>query len=425
MSVIRAEIEVDETDIPSVTIGQPAKVTIDALPDKTFVGKVTEVGNSPIARRPARRSTTRATNFKVVVTLVVRCQNVRPGFTCTAVITTATRQKVVAVPIQAMTRARNDARSRGPDRAEPLPTGRGGAPRRRAGQRRRGLKPGQTRKEVEGVFVIRDGHAVFTPIKTGIAGEKYFEVLDGMKDGDQVITGPFASVRGYEGRRRGEAPDDTRAARKIPMQQFLESARIALQAIWSNKLRSLLTVLGNIVAVTSIIAVVSLVQGLNSSVKDAIQSGVGVDTFTVTRVGITRTDDDALRAQSNPRVTLDDATAIRRGGGVDRARHGAGEFVRAVEVPRTDAGQRRHPGRDQGIHQPADDQRRAGPHADRDRIRRRPPRHRARLGHRGSAVRRARSASTRRSRSTASASKCSAWPRRRARSSASRRTSTP
>jgi putative ABC transport system permease protein len=96
------------------------------------------------------------------------------------------------------------------------------------------------------------------------------------------------------------------------MQQFLESAQIALQAVWANKLRSLLTVLGNIVAVTSIIAVVSLVQGLNSSVKDAIQSGIGVDTFTVVRVGITRTDDDAQRAQSNPRVTLDDADAIRR-----------------------------------------------------------------------------------------------------------------
>src|SRR5215467_10142754 len=95
------------------------------------------------------------------------------------------------------------------------------------------------------------------------------------------------------------------------MQQFLESAQIALQAIWSNKLRSLLTVLGNIVAVTSIIAVVSLVQGLNSSVKDAIQSGIGVDTFTVVRVGITRTDDDAQRAQSNPRITLTDADAIR------------------------------------------------------------------------------------------------------------------
>ncbi|HUL73160.1 MAG TPA: ABC transporter permease [Vicinamibacterales bacterium] len=96
------------------------------------------------------------------------------------------------------------------------------------------------------------------------------------------------------------------------MHQFLESAGIALSAVWANKLRSLLTVLGNIVAVTSIIAVVSLVQGLNSSVKDAIQSGVGVDTFTVNRTGITRTDDEQLRAQSNPRVSLDDAAAIRR-----------------------------------------------------------------------------------------------------------------
>ena len=96
------------------------------------------------------------------------------------------------------------------------------------------------------------------------------------------------------------------------MNQFLESAGIALSAIWANKLRSLLTVLGNIVAVTSIIAVVSLVQGLNSSVKDAIQSGIGVDTFTVMRVGFTRTDDEQLRAQSNPRVSLDDAAAIRR-----------------------------------------------------------------------------------------------------------------
>jgi putative ABC transport system permease protein len=95
------------------------------------------------------------------------------------------------------------------------------------------------------------------------------------------------------------------------MQQFLESAQIALQAVWANKLRSLLTVLGNIVAVTSIIAVVSLVQGLNSSVKDAIQSGIGVDTFTVSRVGIIRTDDEAQRAQGNPRITLADADAIR------------------------------------------------------------------------------------------------------------------
>jgi putative ABC transport system permease protein len=99
------------------------------------------------------------------------------------------------------------------------------------------------------------------------------------------------------------------------MQQFLEAAAIALQAIWSNKLRSFLTVLGNIVAVTSIIAVVSLVQGLNSSVKDALQSGAGPDAFSVQRRGITLTDEENERAQSNPRVTEDEADALRHFGG--------------------------------------------------------------------------------------------------------------
>lgn len=95
------------------------------------------------------------------------------------------------------------------------------------------------------------------------------------------------------------------------MGQFLEAASIALQAIWANKLRSFLTVLGNIVAVTSIIAVVSLVQGLNASVSDSITSQVGADTFMVRRTGPTRTEEEQLRAASNPRVTLDDAAAIR------------------------------------------------------------------------------------------------------------------
>jgi putative ABC transport system permease protein len=95
------------------------------------------------------------------------------------------------------------------------------------------------------------------------------------------------------------------------MQQFLEAALIALQAIWTNKLRSLLTVLGNIVAVTSIIAVVSLVQGLNATVKDAIQSEIGADAFSVQRMPATVTREEAEKAQSNPKITLDDAQAIR------------------------------------------------------------------------------------------------------------------
>ena len=95
------------------------------------------------------------------------------------------------------------------------------------------------------------------------------------------------------------------------MQQFLEAAGIALSAIWSNKLRSFLTMLGNIVAVTSIIAVVSLIQGLNASVSGAITSQVGADSFSVGRSGPTRTEEEQLRAAGNPRVTLEDAEAIR------------------------------------------------------------------------------------------------------------------
>ena len=98
------------------------------------------------------------------------------------------------------------------------------------------------------------------------------------------------------------------------MNQFLESAGIALQAIWSNKLRSFLTVLGNIVAVTSIIAVVSLVQGLNASVEDVIQSQFAADAFSVQRRGLTQTEEEEERAQRNPRVTFDDVEALREYG---------------------------------------------------------------------------------------------------------------
>jgi HlyD family secretion protein len=193
LSVIETEIEVDETEIPEIKIGQPAKVTIDAIPDKTFPGKVTEVGNSPI-QVPGASAAQRATNFKVVVTIDGEVPGMRPGFTCTAVITTATRQKSIAVPIQAMTLREVIVDQEGHIVRPPTP---------KPGERKPPTtaiepKEGQTRKEFEGVFLIQDNRAVFVPVKTGIAGEKYFEVLDGIKEGDQVITGPFQSVRGLK-----------------------------------------------------------------------------------------------------------------------------------------------------------------------------------------------------------------------------------
>ena len=194
MSVIRAEIQVDETDIPNVQIGQKAKVTIDALPDQTFPGTVTELGNSAVQATGASAAA-RATDFKVYVTLDKGVPGVRPGFTCTASITTATRRQVVSVPIQAVTVREMVVDEKG-QIVRPEIDKNGVHVRRPApAATSTDLPPGQSRKEIEGVFLMQDGHAVFTPVKDGIAGEKYFEVLNGLKEGDQVITGPFASVR--------------------------------------------------------------------------------------------------------------------------------------------------------------------------------------------------------------------------------------
>jgi HlyD family secretion protein len=192
MSQLEAEVEVDETDIPTVVLGQLARVSIDAVPDRTFRGRVTEIGNSPIQ---ASGSTTgrQATNFKVVITLEEEVPDVRPGFTCTAEIVTSTKAGAVAVPIQALTvrellydpsgaivpepESRSDDGESTVDSSSEPP-------------------PGHTRKETEGVFTFVDGRAVFTPVTVGIAGERYFEVRSGLSAGDRVITGPFSSVRG-------------------------------------------------------------------------------------------------------------------------------------------------------------------------------------------------------------------------------------
>src|SRR5688572_17966799 len=215
MSVLEAEVEVDETDIPTVALGQEAKVTIDAVPDRTFRGRVTEIGNSPIqaAQNTGQRQ---ATTFRVVVTIEEEVPDVRPGFTCTAEITTATRKHVTAVPIQALTVRELLFDPKGAIVREQ---------RRRAGATTSATTtneppPGHTRKETEGVFVLRDGLAVFTPVKTGVAGEQYFEVTEGLKNGDQVITGPFASVRalpdGEKVKLDQNAPRNTGSAAATP-----------------------------------------------------------------------------------------------------------------------------------------------------------------------------------------------------------------
>jgi HlyD family secretion protein len=194
MSVIQAEVEVDETNIPQIAMGQPAVVAIDALPDQTFTGRVTEIGNSPIQQTGGAAAGARqATNFKVVITLEGNVPDIRPGFTCTADITTAKRTQVAAVPIPAVAvrelvyddHGRVVRQPRNPEDGEGAPA-----------DASLDLPPGHTRKETEGVFMIREGGRVeFVPIRVGIAGDRYFEVLSGASVGDAVITGPFNSVR--------------------------------------------------------------------------------------------------------------------------------------------------------------------------------------------------------------------------------------
>ena len=191
-SILEAHVEVDETDIPSVQLGQPAEISIDALPDSTWSGHVTEIGNSPIQGGDVGAS--QATNFEVVVTLDGDVPGVRPGFTATADIRTATRTNVVAVPIQSTT-VRPVAIGPGGQVVRAAPAGSEGTVT--AASAAEAAAPERT-EEIEGVFVVREERAWFVPVDTGIAGDRYFEVLSGLDAGDLVAVGPFDVVRELE-----------------------------------------------------------------------------------------------------------------------------------------------------------------------------------------------------------------------------------
>lgn len=172
MSVVEAEMEIDETSIPAVAVGQDARVHVDAYPNQTFDGLVTEVGNSPITAAVA--TTTEAIKFKVKVQLKNPPAGIKPGLSVQADILTGFRSKVLTVPLQAM--VVRDAEP--PKGADPKPAA--------------GAGPA---KEEEGVYVVEAGKSVFKPIKTGLLGELSVEVVDGIKEGDQLITGPFRILR--------------------------------------------------------------------------------------------------------------------------------------------------------------------------------------------------------------------------------------
>jgi HlyD family secretion protein len=193
MSVITAEVKVDETDIVNVRLGQPAEVTIDAIPKTIFHGKVSEIGNNAIVRSSGVSTSQQnvaseeAKDFKVVVTLNDAPSDLRPGLSTTAKITTATRSNALSLPIQALTmrtKEQMEQQNRTP-----------GSVQAAAPAAKEVASKSKANDEMQGVFVIRNKKAIFVPVTTGITGRTDIEVLDGLKEGDEVVTGSYKILR--------------------------------------------------------------------------------------------------------------------------------------------------------------------------------------------------------------------------------------
>jgi HlyD family secretion protein len=188
LSTMEAEVLVDETDIRYVRLGQPAEVRVDAFDGVTIHGEVTEIGASAIPRGgtttgTSASSTNQAKDFKVVVTLSDPPENLRPGLNATADITTATRKEALAVPIQAVVVREVDGSGKVLDSGTvQAAEGEPSAPRGKA-------------EEKDGVFVVANGSVRFRPVKTGILGETEIEILDGLSEGEPIVTGSYKTLR--------------------------------------------------------------------------------------------------------------------------------------------------------------------------------------------------------------------------------------
>ncbi|MGH7674367.1 MAG: efflux RND transporter periplasmic adaptor subunit [Gemmatimonadales bacterium] len=177
LSVIQVEVQVDETDVVRLELGDSVEVSIDAFPDTAFAGRVTMISNSAIrtAASSVAGQTDRAVDYQVEITLDDPPHDSRPDLSATARIVTDTRAQALAIPIIALTVREHTPLS---TEARPVDTAVAGK-----------------KKEREGVFVVQHGKAEFRPVKVGIAGDEYFEVLDGLAAGDTIVAGPYQSIR--------------------------------------------------------------------------------------------------------------------------------------------------------------------------------------------------------------------------------------
>jgi HlyD family secretion protein len=182
LSVMEASVKVDETDVPRINFGDSATVRIDAFPNRTFSGRVTRISNSAIQGLPgASAGQTQSVDFEVVITLDAPPEGLRPDLSATAEVVTARRYGALSVPIISVT-------VRDPDGKRFRSTAEPGAP----------ATGREQADEVEGVFVVRDGKTEFVPVKVGIAGERFFEIEEGLSGGEVVVAGPYAAIRDLE-----------------------------------------------------------------------------------------------------------------------------------------------------------------------------------------------------------------------------------
>ena len=181
MSVLETKVKVDETDVARIALGDSAVIQIDAFPDTTFIGRVTKISNSAVKSATTQQSADQAVDYEVTIQLLNTPPETRPDFSATAKIITDTRKNVLSIPIIALTVRENEALTKG-DTAVGL-----GKPK---------PKKEVGKKDVEGVFVVgKDNKVTFRPVRVGIAGEKHFEVLSGLKSGDKIVAGTYQAIR--------------------------------------------------------------------------------------------------------------------------------------------------------------------------------------------------------------------------------------
>ena len=197
LSVILAKVQVDETDVVRLKQSDSVEVTIDAYPDTTFTGRVTKVSHSAklTPTQTASGSTDRAVDFDVEITLSKPPTDVRPDLSCTARIITDTRDNALSIPIIALTVRDHEKIPNESEGAPPVDT----------------LLARFKKKEAEGVFVVRNGVATFRPVKTGVAGDEYFEVVDGLREGETIVAGTYQAIRDLKDGAKVRAADTTKA----------------------------------------------------------------------------------------------------------------------------------------------------------------------------------------------------------------------